>query len=205
MDESVKTELLEYLKEYIVKFDYSFENHNYVQIINEQNFNRLVELIDNNKIYYGGLTNLEKRFISPTILTNVTFEDKVMEDEIFGPILPVISYSNLNEAIIKIKSLPKPLACYIFTNDRDIINKLLNELSFGGGAINEAVMHISNTNLPFGGVGDSGTGSYNGEAGFATFSHFKSILSKPFWLEPNLKYSPITEKKLSWIKRLMRW
>ena len=203
VDETVKEEFIGYLKDYIIKFDYSFENNNYVQIINTKNFQRLTALIDKNKIYYGGETNLEKRFISPTLLKDVTLDDKIMKDEIFGPILPLISYSNLEEAIVKIKLLPKPLACYIFTNNKNIRDKLLNQFSFGGGAINEALMHISNTNLPFGGVGDSGTGSYNGKAGFATFSHFKSILHKPFWLEPNLKYSPITNTKLSLIKRLM--
>jgi len=203
VEEAVKDELLSYLKDFITKFDYSFENNNYVQIINERNFHRLTELIDKTKIYSGGETDVQKRYISPTILTDVTFDDKVMADEIFGPILPVISYSNLDEAIAKIKSKPKPLSCYIFTNDTAIKNKLLNELSFGGGAVNDALMHISNSNLPFGGVGSSGIGSYHGEAGFATFSHHKSILEKPFWLEPNLKYPPNTGKKLSWIKWLM--
>jgi aldehyde dehydrogenase (NAD+) len=97
------------------------------------------------------------------------------------------------------------LSCYIFTNDTAVKNKLLNELSFGGGAVNDAMMHISNSNLPFGGVGYSGMGSYHGETGFTTFSHHKSILEKPFWLEPNLKYPPNTKKKLSWIKWLMGW
>jgi len=203
VDEVVKEEFLSHLKDYIQKFEYSFDNNNYVQIINERHFHRLAELIDKNKIYYGGETDLQKRYIAPTILTDVTFDDNVMADEIFGPILPVISYSDLNDAILKIKSRPKPLACYIFTNDDAIKNKLLKEISFGGGVVNDAMMHVSNSNLPFGGVGDSGIGSYHGEAGFVAFSHFKSILDKPFWLEPNLKYSPYTEKKLSWLKRLM--
>ena len=203
VDESVKDELLVNLKEQIAKFDYSWANSNYVQIINEQNFDRLVGLIDVNKIYHGGETDPDKRYIAPTILTGVTFDDAIMEDEIFGPILPVIAYSDLNFAIAKIKSCPKPLACYIFTNDVAIRNKLLNAISFGGGAVNDAVMHFTNSNLPFGGVGTSGIGSYHGEAGFKTFSHFKSILCKPFWLEPNLKYSPYSKLKLSWIKKLI--
>ena len=203
VDEIVKDELLLHLKEFIRKFNYSFENDNYVQIINEKNFHRLTGLIDPAKIYCGGESNLQERYIAPTILTGVTFEDKVMNEEIFGPILPVISYSDLNDAILKIKSRPKPLACYIFTNERSSRNRLLNELLFGGGAINDSVMHISNSNLPFGGVGSSGTGSYHGEAGFIAFSHFKSILDKPFWLEPNLKYPPYSAMKLSWIKYLI--
>ena len=203
VDEMVKNEFLLQLKDYIKKFDYSFDNNNYVQIINERNFHRLTELIDEQKIYYGGKTDLQKRYIAPTLLTDVTFSDKVMADEIFGPILPVISYSDINEAIVKIKSRPKPLACYIFTNDKEIKNKLLKEISFGGGAVNDAIMHISNNNLPFGGIGNSGIGSYHGKAGFITFSHFKSILEKPFWLEPNLKYPPYTKKKFLWIRRIM--
>ncbi len=203
VDVIVKDELLLHLKDFIRKFNYSFENDNYVQIIDEKNFHRLTGLIDPSKVYSGGESNLQKRYIAPTILTSITFEDKVMENEIFGPILPVISFSDLNDAILKIKSRPKPLACYIFTNDRSSRNRMLNELSFGGGAINDSVMHISNSNLPFGGVGNSGTGSYHGEAGFIAFSHFKSILDKPFWFEPNLKYPPYSALKLSWIKYLI--
>jgi len=203
VDEIVKDELLLHLKDFIRKFNYSFENNNYIQIINEKNFHRLTGLIDPAKIYCGGESNLQKRYIAPTILTGVTFEDKVMDEEIFGPILPVISYYDLSDAIAQIKSRPKPLACYIFTHDTSSRNRLLKEISFGGGAVNDAVMHISNSNLPFGGVGSSGTGSYHGEAGFIAFSHFKSILDKPFWLEPNLKYPPYSAMKLSWIKYLI--
>jgi len=204
VDEAIKDELLSHLKDFIVKFAYSFENNNYVQIINEQNFNRLIDLIDEKKIYFGGDSNYQNRYIAPTILTDIGFDDKVMQEEIFGPILPVISYLDLDDAILKIKLKPKPLSCYIFTNDGALKNKLLKEISFGGGAVNDAVMHISNSNLPFGGVGNSGIGSYHGYAGFATFSHYKSIIDKPFWLEPSLKYPPYSEKKLTWIKRLMR-
>lgn len=203
VDESIKDVFLSQMKEQIKKFDYSFDNNNYVQIINEKNFQRLSGLIDKEKIYYGGETNIQKRYIAPTILTGVSFDDKIMEEEIFGPILPVISYSDLNDAIVKIKSRPKPLACYIFTNNNAIKNKLLKEISFGGGAINDTLMHISNSNLPFGGIGNSGIGNYHGEAGFSIFSHFKSILDKPFWFEPKLKYPPYSEKKLSMIKKII--
>ncbi|MFI5221383.1 MAG: aldehyde dehydrogenase [Bacteroidia bacterium] len=203
IDEMVKDEFLNHLKYYIQKFNYSFENKNYVQIIDERHFLRLSALIDKTKIYWGGQMDLRTRFIAPTILTDVTFDDKVMEEEIFGPILPVISYSNLKEVILKFKSQPKPLACYIFTNDPLVKNKLLEELSFGGGTINDCMMHFTNRNLPFGGIGNSGFGSYHGYSGFATFSHFKSILRKPFGLEPDLKYSPVSEKKLRWLKWLM--
>ena len=126
-----------------------------------------------------------------------------MQEEIFGPILPVISYNSIDEAIKKVHKLGKPLSCYIFTSNSSTSKKILKEISFGGGAINDAVMHITNSKLPFGGVGNSGIGSYHGEAGFKTFTHYKSILDKPTWLELPLKYSPYNETKFNWLKRLM--
>lgn len=179
-------------------------NDNYTQIINTKNFDRLKALIDPKKIYYGGETNRDKRYISPTVLTNISFEDDIMKDEIFGPLLPVISFSNLNEAIAAVKSRPKPLSCYVYSKNKKTIAKLLNEISFGGGAINDSMMHISNSKLPFGGVGFSGFGSYHGKAGFDEFSHFKSVLHKTFLFEPNLKYAPYSPKKLTWIKWLLK-
>ena len=127
-----------------------------------------------------------------------------MEDEIFGPILPVIAYTDLDDAIRNIKSRPKPLACYAFTGSRATKDKILREISFGGGAINDAVMHIANSNLPFGGVGDSGFGSYHGEDGFRVFSHQKSVLEQVTWLDPILRYPPHGPKKLRLLQWLMR-
>ena len=118
-------------------------------------------------------------------------------------IFPVISYSDLDDAIKQVKARPKPLSCYVFTTKKELKNKILSELSFGGGAVNDAVMHMTNSNLPFGGVGESGTGNYHGEAGFKTFSHYKSILEKPFWFEPDFKYPPYSKKKFAWIKRFI--
>ncbi len=160
-------------------------------------------LIDKEKVHYGGQTNAETRFIAPTILSNVSFDDAIMKDEIFGPILPVISFTDIDAIIQEIKTRPKPLSLYIFTKNKSLRDKILHEVSFGGGAINDAVMHISNNNLAFGGVGESGMGSYHGEAGFKDFSHFKSILQKPFGFEPNIKYPPYSKKKLSWIRRIL--
>lgn len=200
--ENIKDKFLEKLKNQIAESKYSIENKNYTQIINDKNFSRLIKLIEKDKIYFGGNYSAENRFIEPTILNDINFDDEVMQDEIFGPVLPVISYKNLDDVISKIKSRPKPLSCYIFTDNANVKEKILRELSFGAGTINDAVMHISNPYLPFGGVGDSGTGSYHGENGFKAFSHYKSILEKSFWFEPDLKYSPYTEKKLKWIKKL---
>lgn len=178
------------------------ENHNYVQIINEKNIMRLIALIDKQKVVYGGCFDLEKRIVEPTILENVTFDDPVMQEEIFGPILPVLTFDCLDEAIIQVKKRPKPLSCYIFTADKQIRDRILREISFGGGAVNDAVMYVVNNNLPFGGVGDSGIGSYHGEYGFRTFSHYKGILEKAIWFESGIKYFPHNEFRRRLMKRL---
>ena len=203
VEEAIKDAFLEEVVREIEKTNYSIANENYVQIINDKNFDRLVKLIDADKIYFGGISDKSNRIIQPTILDNCTFDDLVMQEEIFGPILPIISYSNLDEAIAKVKERAKPLSCYVFTSSNAIQNKIENELSFGGGAINDAIMHISNDKMPFGGVGASGMGNYHGKFGFDTFSHFKSILNKPTWLEFDFKYSPYTEFKQKIIKMLL--
>lgn len=200
---SIKDRFLEMAKNEIERSKFVVEEDNYVQIINDAHLQRLINLIDTDKIYIGGKYNLETRIIEPTILKDVSFDDKIMQDEIFGPILPVIEYGDLDTVIAQIKTMPKPLACYIFTNDKKARQKVLNEISFGGGAVNDAIMHIANSNLGFGGVGDSGIGSYHGEHGFRAFSHYKGILEKSTWIEPDLKYYPHTKTKLKWIKRLI--
>ncbi len=203
VDSTVHDQFLTAVKAYIDKYNYAFENNNYVQIINDKNFVRLVNLIDTKKVYCGGNHRANERYIAPTVITNVTFNDKIMQEEIFGPLLPIISYTNLNDVIQQVKQLPKPLSCYVFTNDTTIKETILNQLSFGGGAINDAIMHFSNSALPFGGVGSSGIGSYHGEYGFKAFSHYKSILHKSFWFEPSFKYSPYSVFKLNLIKRIV--
>ena len=205
VEKNVEEDFLNALFEELDKYPKSYQefSDHYTQIINIKNFDRLYELIDRDKVCYGGTTDLDARFISPTILKNVSFEDKIMKEEIFGPILPIISFSDLNATIEEVKSRPKPLACYIYSKNGKTVKRLLNEISFGGGAVNDSAMHLSNSNLPFGGIGFSGIGSYHGRAGFDTFSHYKSILHKSFWLEPNAKYPPYSEKKMKLIKRLM--
>lgn len=202
--QDIQEKFIAAVKAAIEKQQYSVDNHNYVQIINEKNFKRLVSMIDESKVAHGGTYNLAERHIEPTVMQNISVNDTVMEDEIFGPILPILSYANEDEAIAIIKSYAKPLACYVFTNNDTLQKKVLDKVSFGGGGINDAVMHITNSELPFGGVGNSGIGSYHGETGFRTFSHFKSVLDKPGWLEPNLKYYPLTNAKLKLIKFITR-
>lgn len=198
---SIEQKFLERAKEEIISQHFAFENDNYLQIINNDNFERLTKMLNTEKIYYGGQTHKETRYIQPTIMQNVTMDDAVMQEEIFGPILPVITYKTIEEAIAKVNSLPKPLSCYLFTKSSSIKKKVLKEISFGGGAINETVMHISNSNLPFGGVGQSGIGNYHGEAGFKAFTHYKSVMDKPTWLDPSIRYYPHTPFRL----KLMRW
>ncbi len=162
-------------------------------------------MIEPEKVVIGGQLNTETRILEPTIMDNVSFTDPIMQDEIFGPILPVLTFSNIDKAIDQIKKLPKPLACYVFTGNNRIKKKILHEVSFGGGGVNETIMHITNSHLPFGGVGQSGIGSYHGINGFSCFSHYKSIIDKPNWFETNLKYYPHTPRKMRWIKRMFKF
>lgn len=204
VDEKIEDQFLVLCVKEIEKCKYAIENDNYVKIVNEGNLERLSSMIPPDKVYFGGKIDLAKRTISPTLLRNVTFDDKVMQEEIFGPLLPVISYNDLNSAIDKVKSLDRPLSCYVFSNNSKMKREVMEKISFGSGAMNEAVMQITNPNLPFGGVGSSGIGKYHGEEGFRTFSNYKGILSKPTWFELNFKYSPLTRSKLIWVRRFMR-
>lgn len=197
---SIYNKALAQMKKELDAQQHDVANSNYVQIINAKNYKRLCGLIETDKRVYGGICDIQARTISPTILSQVSMDDACMQDEIFGPILPLISYDTLDEAIAIIKSKPKPLACYVFTSRNEIKKRVLEEVSFGGGAVNDAVMHIANGDLPFGGVGHSGIGSYHGASGFRAFSHYKSILDKPTWLETGLKYFPKTSLKLRIIR-----
>ena len=203
VDEKVKDSFLDALKSYIEKFNYQPDSKEYTRIINDKNFDRLVKLIDPEKVYYGGNFDKEIRYIEPTILTNISWNDAVMQEEIFGPILPVLTFQNFNEALSQINDHEKPLSAYLFTDNSEEKESFVSKISFGGGCINDVVMHLSNDYLPFGGVGNSGIGNYHGKFGFETFSHQKSILDRATWGEPDFKYPPYTDKKLNWIKKLM--
>lgn len=204
IDAQVSDAFLKAAKIEIEKAGYSFKNNNYVQIINDRNFDRLTAMLDSTKIYHGGDSNREQRYIAPTILQDVCLDDPIMQQEVFGPILPVLTFTDLDTAVRNVQLLPKPLSCYVFTCSNQVKKKIIKEISFGGGAINDTIMHISNPNLPFGGVGSSGFGRYHGKAGFDAFSNFKSILDKPTWYESSLKYAPYTQKKLAIIKKLLK-
>ncbi|RXM51100.1 aldehyde dehydrogenase [Chryseobacterium sp. CH25] len=203
VEESIQEQFLEMLRKYIKEFQYRPDSEQYTKIINHRNFQRLVHLIDKKKIYFGGGSDEEKRYIEPTILHHIDWSDPIMEEEIFGPILPVIGFQNYNMALNAILEKEKPLAAYLFTNHTEEKENFTQRLSFGGGCINDVVMHLSNDHLPFGGVGNSGIGNYHGKFGFEAFSHQKAVLEKTTWGEPNIKYPPYSEKKLSWIKRFL--
>lgn len=174
------------------------ENPDYGKIINEKHFERLVELIEDKKIIIGGKTDKNTLKIEPTVMLS-TWKDKIMQDEIFGPILPVLTYENLDNAIEKIEKQPHPLALYIFSKNNKNIKKVTEKIRYGGGCINDVVVHLATPEMPFGGFKQSGIGAYHGKFGFDCFSHKKSILDKKTWFDLPLRYQPyssIIEKLL---------
>ncbi|ERJ11531.1 aldehyde dehydrogenase [Haloplasma contractile] len=182
----------------------AYKSEDYGRIINDKQYNRLTKLLNSGgKIVSGGMTDSDIRYIEPTIIDDVTFEHEIMKDEIFGPLLPILSYSDLNVAIRNIQSLPKPLALYLFTNDKKTEKRILREVSFGGGCVNDTLMHLANPNLPFGGVGSSGLGAYHGETSIDAFSHEKSILKKANYLDISFRYPPY-KSKIKWLRRFFK-
>lgn len=204
--ESVKKEFISKLIEKVKVFygDDAKISKDYGRIVDERQVNRLIGLIDKNKVVYGGNYDIKSLYIEPTIMDNITFEDKVMEDEIFGPILPIIEYKDIKEAINKINSRPKPLALYIFTENKEVEQKVLGSVSFGGGCVNDTVTHLANPNLPFGGVGNSGLGSYHGQKSFEVFSHMKSVFKKTTRIRLKFIFPPYTKEKISLLRRAMK-
>jgi aldehyde dehydrogenase (NAD+) len=205
-ESEIKEQLIELLKAEIENFygpDIEM-NPDYCRIINDKHFARLVKLIKKDKVVYGGKTVKKDRFIGPTIMDRVTLKDPVMKDEIFGPLLPVMEFSGIEEAIKIVHSLEKPLALYLFTGEKDVEDMIIKRVHFGGGCINDTVIHVSNNHLPFGGVGQSGMGAYHGEASFRTFSHLKGILKKSNHMDLSLRYPPYTRKKIDFIKKVLK-
>lgn len=203
-DRSVKDEFVEALKNEITR-QYGTEplkNENYGKIINAKHFERLTKLIKNKKVIHGGEYDSEKCKIAPTIMDNVTREDAVMKEEIFGPILPILTYDDFDNVITELKTLEKPLALYIFSSDKKKIKRVTTELSYGGGCINDVVIHLATSEMGFGGVGQSGMGAYHGEVGFNAFSHAKSIIDKKTWIDLPIRYQPY---KSSLFNKLLHW
>ena len=198
-DEKVLPRLVEALKQEITKQfgENPLDNPNYGKIINEKHFTRLLGLLDPQKTVIGGNSLAETQQIAPTVMTHVTWEDPVMQEEIFGPILPILTYRDLEAVYTQLLSRPKPLALYLFSRNRQRIREVSARLDFGGGCINDTIIHLATSHLPFGGVGESGMGSYHGKAGFAAFSHQKAIVDKKTWLDLPMRYQPY-KKGLNW-------
>lgn len=203
VDEKIKTEFINALKSQIKEINYTKNAEHYTRIINLKNFNRLKNLIDETKIFHGGNCDEENLYIEPTLLFPIGWDDEIMKEEIFGPILPILTYNNLSDAFKEIRKFEKPLSAYLFSTEKNEMNEFQEKISFGGGCINDVIMHLSNDNLPFGGVGNSGIGNYHGIFGFKNFSHEKAILKRWNWGEPNFKYPPYTEKNKNTIKKFI--
>lgn len=191
-DETVKERLVKELKKQIRQQygERPLENGNYGKIINQKHFDRLCGLIDREKTVFGGESDRQTQRIAPTLMTDVDWTDAVMGEEIFGPILPVLVYRNLEDAVQKIRRMESPLALYLFSSDKKNINHVKESISFGGGCINDTLIHLATSSMGFGGVGESGMGSYHGKYGFETFSHRKSIVDKKTFLDLPMRYQP---------------
>lgn len=190
--QDIKDDLLKQIQKQIRKqFGKSpLDNKNYGKIINEKHFSRILNLIDSSKVVTGGNIRQETLQIEPTVMDHVTFEDAVMQEEIFGPVMPLLTFTSMDEVIHKVNSMAHPLALYIFAQDRAVINKVTSECGFGGGCVNDVIIHLATSEMPFGGFGESGMGSYHGKKGFETFSHYKSIVDKKTWIDLPMRYQP---------------
>lgn len=198
---TVKEDLLMAMKAEMEKmYGDSQNNPAYGRIVNDHHFSRLTNYLSQGTVYEGGRFDGEDRWIQPTILTDVDEDAPVMKEEIFGPVLPVLSYRTMEEAVSRIRSMPHPLALYLFSNKQSEQKEVRSRLTFGGMSINDTMVHIANPHLPFGGVGKSGLGSYHGKWGFDAFSHHSAILKKARWPDIPVKYPPHTD----WKQKLVR-
>ena len=202
-DESIKDDLVnEIIKQIELQYGKNpLKNKDYGHIINEKHFDRLSELINKKKVVCGGKTNKETLQIEPTVMDKVTWKDAVMEDEIFGPILPILTYKKLEDVVDMLGDTPKPLALYMFSSDKKNIKYVTERCTYGGGCINDTIIHLATSEMGFGGVGESGMGSYHGKIGFDAFSHTKSLVDKKMWLDLPMRYQPYTNK---FYKKLLR-
>ena len=194
VQKSIKSALIKKLLEFVKIFygDDPQQSPDLARIVNDRQFDRLVNLLDEGKILIGGNHDRSDRFIAPTLIDGVLPNSKIMSDEIFGPILPILEYDQLSDAIAFVNARPKPLALYFFSSNKQNQQRILQEVSYGGGCLNDIIMHLGNPELPFGGVGNSGIGSYHGKATFDTFSHRKSILKNSFRFDLKFRYPPYT-------------
>lgn len=201
--ENVKQLFLESLKKEIVAF-YGInpkDSKDFARIINIEHFNRLLDLIEDSKVLIGGENDEKELYIAPTVIVNPSLNSKIMQDEIFGPLLPVLVYQTENDIDYILEKFSNPLSVYVFTEKKAFAKKIITTYSFGGGTINDTMMHFVNNRLPFGGVGNSGLGAYHGKFSFDTFSHKKSITKRATWIDIPLRYAPY-KNKIKWLKKL---
>lgn len=180
------------------------ESPDYARIVNSKNWSRLESMIEPDKVVFGGQTDAESCYIAPTLIEETNLDSLIMKDEIFGPLLPILSYESEADLHVIISKYEKPLSLYVFTTNNSFAKKIIQTYSFGGGCINDTVVHFSNKRLPFGGVGHSGIGAYHGSLSFDIFSHKKGIVKKANWLDLTMRYAPYNNK-LATIKKLLRW
>lgn len=191
----VKENFIDRLQQVVKKFyGDAMNNYDYGKIINEKRFDKLISYLSEGDVVTGGEYNRQRLFIAPTVLDNVSMDSSLMSEEIFGPVLPVISFSGTEEAMALVEKNPTPLAFYLFTNDKKIEKEWVQKVAFGGGCINNADWHFTNHHLPFGGVGNSGLGAYHGKFSFDTFTRKKAVMKSPAWFDPAFKYPPLKGK-----------
>jgi aldehyde dehydrogenase (NAD+) len=203
--QSQTANLLERIRNYLNRFygEDPQKSPDFARIINQHHFNRLLRLLEKGDVIIGGQSDPQNLYIAPTVITNLSWDDPVMQDEIFGPILPVLEFEDLSHVISSLNSRPKPLALYIFSSRQENCRKVIDQVSFGSGCINDTVVQFANPHLPFGGVGSSGMGSYHGKTSFDILSHQKSVLKKSFIFDPPLRYPPY-KNRLSILKKILR-
>jgi aldehyde dehydrogenase (NAD+) len=199
---SVKAAFIEELKKVIDEM--RIDQKGFGKIIHERHFDRLKRLIDPSKVIYGNQSDKHHLYLSPTLLDEVTWDDAIMGEEIFGPILPILSFDSIDQVIETLRRKDKPLALYLFTKNKEVEKKVFSKLSFGSGAVNDTIMQISNRDLPFGGVGSSGIGSYHGKTSFETFSNMKSTIVKSSWFDLDLLYPPYSKTTLKLIRKIIK-
>ena len=206
IDRRVKDEFIALLKKHIAAMTGgdALRNEKYVHMISRKHYDRVMGLIDPKKVVLGGQGDPDTLRIQPTILSNVTADDAVMQEEIFGPVLPVIAYDSLDEAVDFIRSREHPLALYLFSEDKRTQERFLQSVAFGGGCINDTIIHLATSRMGFGGVGGSGMGSYHGKRSFDTFSHEKSIVSKSTWMDMPVRYMPYSPVKDKLLRLFLR-
>lgn len=202
----IRSLLINKMSKYITEFygENPRQSPDYPRIVNQKHFERLSKYLQNGVVVKGGEINSEENYIAPTILDAITWDDAIMQEEIFGPILPVLEFQDLDKILDDLQHKEKPLACYYFGKSSDKQEKVLNLLAFGGACINDTVMHTANPNLPFGGIGNSGQGAYHGKFSFDTFTHYKAVVKKPFWLDVPLRYPPY-KGKLNFLQQALKW